>query len=107
MRNRLAADPVADALLTDLTTQTRAAITDIRRLVYALRPPALDEFGLLFALRESAAQYSVDTQLHIAVEAPAHLPPLPAAVEVAAFRIAQEAMTNVVWHAMARTPPCA
>lgn len=99
-RNRLAADPVADALLADLTAQTQAAIADIRRLVYALRPPALDELGLVFALRESAAQYSGDARLRIAVEAPAHLPPLPA-VEVAAFRIAQEAMTNVARHAMA------
>jgi signal transduction histidine kinase len=55
-RNRLVVDPIADALLTDLTTQTRAGIADIWRLVYALRLPALDEFALVFALRASAVQ---------------------------------------------------
>jgi signal transduction histidine kinase len=46
-RRKLAADPDADALLSDLGDRTRAAVADIRRAVYALRPPALDEFGLV------------------------------------------------------------
>jgi signal transduction histidine kinase len=83
------------------------ALTDIRRLVYDLRPPALDQLGLVAAIRQSAAQYSAlrkDAQtLSISVDATEPLPPLPAAVEVAAFRIAQEAMTNVVHHAHAHT----
>jgi signal transduction histidine kinase len=66
--------------------------------VHALRPPALDELGLVGALRETALQYSRG-DLRMSVEAPEELPPLPAAVEVACFRIAQEAMTNVVRHA--------
>ena len=100
-RNRLGHDPVADALLADLTTRTEAAVSDIRRLVYALRPPALDDLGLVAALREAARQYG-ERDLTITVDAPESLPPLPAAVDVAAYRIAQEALTNVVRHAAAR-----
>jgi signal transduction histidine kinase len=69
--------------------------------VHALRPPALDELGLIPALREGAAQYS-QNGLRVSVKAPESLPPLPAAVEVATYHIAQEAMTNVVRHAEAR-----
>ena len=95
-------DPdAARALLRGLKTQTKSAVVDIRRLVYALRPPALDDLGLIGAIRETAAQYGANG-LRISVHAPEELPPLPAAVEVAAYRIAQEAMTNVVRHAGAR-----
>ena len=100
-RRKLAADPDADALLSDLGDRTRAAVADIRRAVYALRPPALDEFGLVPVLRETAAQYGQNGP-NISVEAPESLPPLPAAVEVAAYRIAGEAMNNAVRHADAR-----
>ena len=95
-RNKLGRDPETNALLSDLADSTRAAVADIRRAVHDLRPPALDELGLLSALREATAQYA----LHISVEAPEEgLPPLPAAVEVATYRIAQEAVTNVIRHA--------
>lgn len=87
----------AQALLHDLKSQSQSAIQDIRRLVYELRPPALDELGLVGALREGTARHS-GHGLHITVEA-APLPPLPAAVEVAGYRIVQEAVTNVVRHA--------
>ncbi len=99
-RNRLGSDPLAETLLAELTQRTQAAVADIRRLVYALRPPALDELGLVSALAEQAAQYS-QNGLSVSVEAPEQLPPLPAAVEVAAYRIVQEALTNVVRHARA------
>ncbi|HEY3229082.1 MAG TPA: sensor histidine kinase, partial [Roseiflexaceae bacterium] len=92
----------ADRLLQELAGHTQAAIADIRRVVYDLRPPALDDLGLVLALREQAAHYS-HTGLQITIDAPDHLPPLPAAVEVAAYRIMQEALTNVVRHAQART----
>lgn len=102
-RNLLAHDPAADALLAEMTARTQDAVADIRRLVYALRPPALDELGLVSALREAGAQTesTIGGGPKITIEAPVPLPPLPAAVEVAAFRIAQEAVTNVTRHARA------
>jgi signal transduction histidine kinase len=94
-------DPAAaDALLSELETNMEEAISDIRRLVYNLRPPALDELGLDGAIRESAAQYATNG-LKISVATPKTLPSLPAAVEVAAYRIVQETLTNVVRHAAA------
>jgi signal transduction histidine kinase len=102
-RNLLARDPsAADTLLVDLKKQTQGAVADIRRLAYELRPPSLDELGLIQALREQAEQYLHDG-LRITIDAPEPLPPLPAAVEVATYRIVQEAMTNVVRHAQAHT----
>jgi signal transduction histidine kinase len=92
----------ADMLLQELAVHTQGAIADIRRVVYALRPPALDDLGLVLALREQAAQYG-QIGLQITITAHEHLPPLPAAVEVAAYRIVQEALTNVVRHAQAQT----
>jgi two-component system NarL family sensor kinase len=84
------------------------AIADIRRIAYDLRPPTLDELGLVPALREQAARLSGSNgsrgrsgALRISVEAPGDLPALPAAVEVAAYRIALEAVTNVSRHAQA------
>ncbi len=102
-RNRLAYDPLADTLLSDLIARTQDAVADIRRLVYALRPPALDELGLIPALQEQVLLYSDQGshEIHIGLEAPEYLPPLPAAVEVAIFRIVQEALTNVVRHSQA------
>jgi signal transduction histidine kinase len=87
-------------LLAELRGQTQAAITDIRRLVYDLRPPALDELGLVPAMREYATRLTSDG-LQITLEADA-LPPLSAAAEVATYRIVTEALTNVVHHAHAR-----
>jgi signal transduction histidine kinase len=78
--------------------QLRMSIADIRRLVYALRPPALDEFGLAFALQELAMQYQ-SGGLQVRVEVGDRKLSLPAAVEVAVYRIVQEALTNVVRHA--------
>lgn len=105
IRNRFAGDPALDAALVEITARTQTALADIRRLVYGLRPPALDELGLLSALRQTAAQYgeSGAGPLRVTIDAPEALPALPAAVEVAAYRIAQEALANVARHAAART----
>jgi signal transduction histidine kinase len=89
----------ADALLSTTAEQMQGIVAEIRRLVYNLRPPALDQLGLALALAESARQAG---GVDVRVEAPPDLPPLPAAVEVAAYRIAQEALTNVARHAAAQ-----
>jgi signal transduction histidine kinase len=89
-------------LATELKTQMQEALADIRRIAYALRPPALDELGLVGALKEHIAAHNQVQGLQITLEAPESSPPLPAAVEVAAYRIALEAMTNVTRHAKAQ-----
>lgn len=101
-RNLLGQDSErADQLLETVREQTQEALADIRRLVYNLRPPVLDQLGLLSALREQGVQYH-QRGLQILMDLPRSLPPLPAAVEVATYRIAQEALTNVVHHAGAQ-----
>ncbi len=109
LRTVLFRDPVAaDALVVEQQHTIQAAIGDIRRLVYDLRPPALDELGLIGALRERAAQQSVTAShngtqgLHVEVVEANALPQLSAAVEVAAYRIVQEALANVARHSHAR-----
>ena len=85
-----------------LRTAIRSTVGDVRRLVYDLRPPALDELGLVEAIRERAARYGAgDEGFRATVEAPDELLPLPAAVEVAAYRIVQEVLMNVSRHARA------
>ncbi|GAC1349524.1 MAG: hypothetical protein NVSMB27_23460 [Ktedonobacteraceae bacterium] len=91
-----------ETILKSAVTQSQQAIRDIRRLVYALRPPALDDLGLLAAIAEQLTQYRA-IGIVFSLEAPEQLPSLPAAVEVACYRIVQEALTNVVRHAHAHT----
>ncbi|MEV8373688.1 histidine kinase [Kribbella sp. NPDC056861] len=94
------------ALLAELRDQAIGAVEEIRRLVYDLRPPALDGLGLVGALSEYAAMASRrgdGAALTVTVDGPATLAELPAAVEVAAYRIATEALTNVIRHSTATT----
>ncbi len=93
--------------LGDLRDELRSAVAEVRRLVLGLRPPALDELGLAGALRTRLGRLDrggIDADgpsLRVRFDADDPLPPVSAAAEVAAFRIIEEAVTNVVRHAQA------
>jgi two-component system NarL family sensor kinase len=100
-------DPArAQALLEELVAQNEATVAEIRRLVYELRPAALDDLGLVGAVRDYASDLKGSAQtsprLQVDVQVPAGgLPSLPAAIEVAAYRISTEGLTNIARHAQA------
>ena len=89
----------AESLAIELADQLRQSVEAVRQLAYGLRPAALDELGLVGALREEGDRLG---QVKVIVEAPESLPTLPSSVEVAAYRIAAEALTNVVRHSDAK-----
>lgn len=101
-RNLARSDPdTAVDLLVRLRGDIGDAIVEIRRLVEGLRPPALDELGLVGALHREAERLSYQDggrPLTVSVDAPADMPELPAAVEVAAYRISTEALNNAAKH---------
>lgn len=88
-------------LVGELKTQMQDALTDIRRIAYGLRPPALDELGLVGALTEYVTSHNQTQGLQIQLDMPESLPVLPAAVEVAVYYIVIEAVSNVQRHAHA------
>jgi signal transduction histidine kinase len=102
-RARSAGQQELQELLGRLKAETQRAVTDVRRIVYGLRPPTLDEFGLIGSLREEVGRLRHETPaLTVTLDAPDEdLAHLPAAVEVACYRIVTEALTNVTRHAHA------
>jgi signal transduction histidine kinase len=88
-------------VLDELAELSQDNVRDIRRLIYDLRPAALDELGLVPALREylNRCQREHDLRIGFSASEEERLPPL---VETALFRIVQEAVNNVVKHAGAR-----
>lgn len=89
----------ARAMLSDLLDQTEQAVRETRQIAHTHRPPTLDALGLVPALQTHIAHLAVP----VTVQVPQELPSLPAAVEVAAYRIALEALQNVIAHAGARS----
>ena len=92
----LRTDPTAaDKLLEQLENSLDSTLMDVRRLVYNLRPPILDQLGFADAVESCIAEYQQE-QLEISLEIEEPMPPLPAAVEVAAYNILREGLSNVV-----------
>ncbi|MDZ5621944.1 sensor histidine kinase [Nocardioides bizhenqiangii] len=87
----------ARSQIEDVSQHVQGVVADVRRLVHDLRPPALDDRGLSGAIQQQADRLDVP----LTVVAPELDGRLPAAVEVAAYRIASEALTNVARHARA------
>jgi signal transduction histidine kinase len=89
-------------LLGSLEAEVRQSLDDVKRLVAELRPTALDQVGLLPALRDYAEAVTARSERHLRVAVIADgIPALPPPVEVAAYRIALEGVTNVARHAEA------
>jgi signal transduction histidine kinase len=116
LRRLIHSDPqAADLMVDEFKAEIKDSINEIRRVVYELRPPTLDEFGLVEAARVYASNCSQEVSqrysqksdfpngqgLNIKVENPEDLPILPAAVEVAAYHVVREALANVVHHSQA------
>jgi signal transduction histidine kinase len=78
-----------------------STLQDVRRLAVELRPSALDDFGLVSALERLRDSVTEKSGIEVDVQSQLRLERLPQAIETALFRIVQEALTNVVKHAMA------
>ena len=101
---------IDDALPDTTTPKLRERLADsqelleettrhLRNIMVELRPPGLDELGLLAALKEHAVQVARRTEVAVAVKGVEPQPRLAPTEEIALFRIAQEALNNVVKHA--------
>lgn len=92
--------PAAAARLDELAARLRSTVGDIRTLVEGLRPAALDELGLRGAIEQLVRELGAGpTSVSLALDG--NLDDLPAAVDLAAYRIVSEAVTNVIRHAAA------
>lgn len=101
-RNLAVADPERSLeLLGHLQDQAEAATRSVRGLVDGLRPAALDELGLVEAVRNKAESMFANSQIQLVIDAPTERLDLSAVVEVTGMRIILEALTNVVRHSCA------
>ncbi|MGS2620041.1 histidine kinase [Micromonospora sp. LZ34] len=90
----------AQAIVGRLREEVATMVNDVRRIIDDLRPVTLDELGLVNAVRRHADSVSAAVEVSVDIE---DLPTLALPVEAATYRITQEALTNVVRHANART----
>jgi len=87
--------------VTDAQETARASLEEVRRISLQLRPEALDDLGLATALHVLGERLSEDRDLRIVVRVADPLPVLTPEEELVLYRVAQEALTNVVRHAVA------
>jgi signal transduction histidine kinase len=98
--------PGLEPRIARLRESAQAMVSEVREMAYGLRPAPLEQLGLVAALRQRALDFSPNGKhggLEVRVECASALKQLPAGVEVAAYRIAVEALANTARHASART----
>lgn len=98
-----AAPPEVAAELDQVRETVRTSLEEVRRISQHLRPGVLADLGLLGALSALASDLTARTGIVVHRNLAQGLPPLPPETELVAYRVAQEAMTNVVRHAHADT----
>ncbi|WP_210508980.1 histidine kinase [Naasia sp. SYSU D00057] len=98
--NLLDSDPdSAETLLAGAADDAAEAVREVRRIVDGLRPPALDDLGVAGAIRAQADRFSAERgRVRTSIELSGGM---PAAVEIAAYRIVSEALANAARHARA------
>ncbi|SFL88858.1 two-component system, NarL family, sensor histidine kinase DegS [Paenibacillus sp. 1_12] len=87
--------------LSDLKIQVRSGIEEVRKIIFNLRPMALDDLGLVPALRKFIQDYEEKTKIRTKIELAGKETRLPSGMEVAIFRVVQEAFSNVLKHSQA------
>lgn len=92
-----AAEPLGEAM-----RLLRESIEESRRLVSGLRPPVLDQFGIVAAIEHAVSINHVDDQLAIEFVSRGRTRRLAAPLENAVFRIVQESLTNIRRHSGSR-----
>jgi PAS domain S-box-containing protein len=88
----------ATSELEQVRADLKQSVTEVVRMINALRPLTLDELGLDGALRKLAEEFTIAGRLRIELDLPAEDPHLPPQIELTIFRVAQEALNNVVRH---------
>jgi signal transduction histidine kinase len=101
-RERLAPDGRLGRSIVQLRELTQGALAEMRALIFELRPGALNEEGLTAALRKHGAAIQAREGIVVDVAAPEDRIPLDADIEENLYRVAQEALHNVVKHAGAK-----
>jgi len=103
VENNLPADLVSGKQkLADVRGIAAQALKDLRRLIFDLRPETLDDLGLALALRSQAKEHLESAGVQVQLKAAGLKDPLPPEVEIAVFRVVQEAITNIARHAHAK-----
>jgi signal transduction histidine kinase len=90
-----------DRHLAELLRLTQTALSEMKALIFELRPEALQEEGMVAAIRKQADTLEARDELHVMIDAPKSRIALPPNVEEQLYRLAQEALNNIVKHARA------
>jgi signal transduction histidine kinase len=103
VRQRVATDPQAHERLSRAAETLKATVQGMRRIIEDLRPTMLESLGLREAVRSWAKEAAERGKVGLRIDIPDELPPLPAGSPIGLFRIVQEAVSNALKHAQAKS----